>query len=65
MIPSKKLGLFEPLALASVALERMTRKPAPQERDLLLEMSISAMALAWTPEEVEEMLLAAERSELD
>jgi hypothetical protein len=37
----------------------------PQTRNLLLEMSITAMALAWTPDEVEEMLAAAERSKLD
>jgi hypothetical protein len=43
----------------------MARRVAPQKRNLLLEMSISAMALAWTPDEVEEILAAAEQSNLD
>jgi hypothetical protein len=47
------------------ALESTARRAAPQERNLLLEMSITAMALAWTPDEVEEILAAAERSNLD
>jgi hypothetical protein len=47
------------------ALEYTTRKAAPQKANPLLEMSITAMALAWTPDEVDEMLAAAERSLLD
>ena len=47
------------------ALESTARRAAPQKRNLLLEMSITAMALAWTPDEVEEILAAAERSNLD
>jgi len=47
------------------ALESTARKAAPQKRNLQLEMSITAMAWAWTPEEIEEMLAAAERSKLD
>ncbi len=46
------------------ALEATTRSAAPQKGNLLLEMSITAMALAWTPDEVEEILAAAERSNL-
>jgi len=46
------------------ALEGTARKTAPQ-RNLLLEVSITAMAWAWTPDEVEEVLAAAERSQLD
>jgi hypothetical protein len=47
------------------ALESTARKAAPQPRNQLLEMSITAMAGAWTPDEVEAMLAAAERSKLD
>jgi hypothetical protein len=47
------------------ALESAARRAAPQKHNLLLEMSITAMALAWTPDEVEEILAAAERSNLD
>ena len=47
------------------ALESTARRVAPQKRNLLLEMSITAMALAWTPDEVEEILAAAERANLD
>ena len=47
------------------ALENRARKAAPQKRNLLLEMSITAMAGAWTPEEVEQVLAAAEQSKLD
>src|SRR5436190_14289627 len=47
------------------ALESTARKAAPRQRNLLLEMSITAMAWAWTPDEVEQMLAAAERSQLD
>ena len=46
-------------------VERAARKAAPQNRNLLVEMSNTAMAGAWTPHEVEEMLAAAERSQLD
>ena len=37
----------------------------PQESDFLLEIAITAMASAWTPDEIEEILAAAERRELD
>src|ERR1700704_2181367 len=47
------------------ALESTARKTAPRQRNLALEMSIPAMAWAWTPDEVEQMLAAAERSQLD
>jgi hypothetical protein len=47
------------------ALENTARKVAPQKSNLLLEMSVTAMALAWTPDEVEEILAAAERASLD
>jgi hypothetical protein len=47
------------------ALENTARRAAPQKRNLILEMSITAMALAWTPGEVEEILAAAERANLD
>jgi hypothetical protein len=47
------------------ALESTARRAAPQKRNLLLEMSITAMALAWTPDEVEEILAAAERASID
>ena len=47
------------------ALESTSRRAAPRKRNLLLEMSITAMALAWTPDEVEAILTAAERSNLD
>ena len=47
------------------ALESISRKAVPQKRNLLLEMSITAMALAWSPDEVEAILAAAERSNLD
>jgi hypothetical protein len=46
-------------------LESTARKGGPQKHNLLLEMSITAMALAWTPGEVEEILAAAERWNLD
>lgn len=36
----------------------------PQERNLLLQMSIRAMACAWTADEIEDILAAAERSQL-
>ena len=47
------------------ALEIAARRALPRNRNLLLEMSITAMALAWTSDEVEEILAAAERSNLD
>ena len=47
------------------ALESTARRAAPQKRNLLLDMSITAMALAWSPDEVEAILAAAERSNLD
>jgi hypothetical protein len=47
------------------ALESTAREAAPQPHNQLLEMSITAMAGAWTPDEVEAMLAAAERSKLD
>ena len=47
------------------ALESTARRAAPRKRNLLLEMSITAMALAWTPDEAEAILAAAERSNLD
>src|ERR1051326_3489093 len=47
------------------ALESTVVKPAPQVRNLLLQMSIRAMAWAWTADEIEDILAAAERSQLD
>lgn len=53
------------LARRIEALESTALRAAPQKHNLLLEMSITAMALAWTPDEVEQILAAAERSNLD
>lgn len=47
------------------ALESAAAKATTQKRDPLLEISIRAMACAWTPDEVEGILAAAERSKLD
>jgi hypothetical protein len=39
-------------------------KSAPQHRNPLLDLAVTAIASAWTPEEVEQMLAASERSQL-
>ena len=46
------------------ALEDRFRKATPHHRNLLVEMSITAMVAAWTPKEVELVLSAAERLRL-
>lgn len=53
------------LARRVEALESTTRKAMPQERDVRLEMAITAMASAWTSDEIEEILTAAEHRQLD
>ena len=45
-------------------LEARDQNEKPKKRNLLLDLSVSAMASAWTPEEIEELLAAPERSEL-
>ena len=46
------------------ALESTVRKTTPQKHDRLLAMALTAMVGAWTPDEVEQILVAAERSQL-
>jgi hypothetical protein len=58
-------GAAKSLVRRVEALESKLRKTAPPEHNPLLEMAITAMIWAWTPEEVEQMLAAAERSQLD
>ena len=46
------------------ALEGIVLKATPQKRDRLLAMAIAAMVGAWTPDEVEQILVATEQSQL-
>jgi hypothetical protein len=46
------------------ALESTAAKAAPRHRNRLLDLSIRAMARVWSPEEIEEMVTRAERSDL-
>jgi hypothetical protein len=45
-------------------LECIGRKATPQKRNHLMAMAITAMAAAWTPDEVEQILIDAEQSKL-
>jgi hypothetical protein len=47
------------------ALERKVLKDAPLRRNPLVELAIAAMAGAWRPDEIEEILVAVEASQLD
>ena len=47
-----------------VNLEHAAKQSTPCKRNALLEISIRAMACAWTPHEIEEVLVAAESHQL-
>jgi hypothetical protein len=53
------------LARRIVTLENCALRSSPYKRNVLLDISIRAMAWAWTPDEIEKILVAAERHELE